>query len=77
MYDRYNCDNLSYIAENIYFNEKYPDEIDAVDEHDYHDEVKTEKIEIRPVGSVKWISNSIGGWSDELAELLKKHYTEQ
>lgn len=77
MYDRHNCDNISYIAENIYFNEKYPDEIDAVDEHDYHDEVKTEKIDIRPVGSVKWISNSIGGWSDELAEMLKKHYSEQ
>lgn len=74
MYDRYNCDNISYVAENIYFNEKYPDEIDAFDEMDFHDEVKTEKIDIRPVGTVPWISNSIGGWSKELEKILKEHY---
>ena len=74
MYDRYNCDNISYIAENIYFNEKYPDEIDAFDECDYHDEVKTEKLNISPIGSVMWISNSIGGWSKELEDVLRKHY---
>lgn len=74
MYDRHNCDNISYVAENIYFNEKYPDEIDAVDEFDYHDEVKNGKPDIRPIGTVTWISNSIGGWSKELEELLTKHY---
>lgn len=74
MYDRYNCDNISYIAENIYFNEKYPDEIDSVDECDYHDEVRTEKPNIRPIGSVIWISNSVGGWSNGLEDLLRDHY---
>ena len=77
MYDRHNCDNISYIAENIYFNEKYPDEIDAFDEMEFHDEVKTEKPNLRPIGSVMWISNSIGGWSKELEEILKKHYNLQ
>ena len=74
MYERYNCDNISYIAENIYFNEKYPDEIDAFDEMEFHDEVKTEKITLRPLGEVQWISNSIGGWSKELEDILKRHY---
>jgi len=76
MYDRYNCDRISYIAENIYFNEKYPDEIDAFDEAEFHDEVKTEKLNLRPIGSVIWISNSIGGWSKELEEILDKYYDE-
>ena len=74
MYDRYNCDNISYIAENIYFNEKYPDEIDAFDEMEFHDEVKTEKLTLRPIGEVQWISNSVGGWSEELEQILLKHY---
>lgn len=74
MYERYNCDNISYIAENIYFNEKYPDEIDAFDEMEFHDEVKTEKITLRPLGEVQWISNSIGGWSKELEQTLRNHY---
>ena len=74
IYDRYDCDHVSYIVENIYFNMEYPDVSQAVSERLYHDEVKTSHPDIRPVGSVKWISNANSGWSEELERILQEHY---
>lgn len=74
IYDKYDCDHVSYIVENIYFNIEYPGDPHAVSEELYHDEVKTAYPAIRPIGTVKWISNANSGWSRELAVILKKHY---
>ena len=74
IYDRYGCDHESYIVENIYFNIRYPGDPGAVDCRAYRDEVKTSRPDVRPVGSVKWISNANCGWSPELEALLRTHY---
>ena len=74
IYDRYGCDRESYIVENIYFNIEYPSEPQAIDEREVHDEVKTSVPDLRPVGSVTWISNANSGWSDRLSAILKDHY---
>lgn len=74
IYDKYDCDHVSYIVENIYFNIEYPEEPEAARESDYHDEVKTSNPAIRPIGTVKWISNANCGWSDKLSDILKHHY---
>ena len=74
IYDKYDCDHNSYIVENIYFNIIYLDNPDAVNSYLYHDEVKTSNPAIRPIGTVKWISNANCGWSDKLSDILKHHY---
>ena len=74
VYDKYNCDHESYIVENIYFNIMYPGDPHAVSEIMYHDEVKTSHPGIRPIGTVKWVSNANCGWSQELEDILRKHY---
>ena len=74
VYDKYNCDHESHIVENIYFNIMYPGDPHAVSEIMYHDEVKTSRPGIRPIGTVKWVSNANCGWSQELEDILRKHY---
>lgn len=74
VYDKYDCDHNSYVVENIYFNQEYPGNPHAVSERDYHDEVVTASPDIRPIGSVKWVSNANCGWSERLEEILRKHY---
>ena len=74
VYDKYDCDHVSYIVENIYFNIEYPDDPHAVSEKLYHDEVKTSYPNIRPIGSIKWVSNSNSGWSPKLEQILRNHY---
>lgn len=74
IYDRYDCDHNSYIVENIYFNVLYPGDPHAVNSHIYHDEVKTSNPDIRPIGSVKWVSNANSGWSEKLSRILRRHY---
>ena len=74
IYDRYDCDHQSYIVENIYFNMMYPDDPNAAPEREYHDEVTTSSPDIRPVGSVKWVSNANSGWSRRLEAMLREHY---
>ena len=74
IYDWYDCDHVSYIVENIYFNIEYPVEPAAKKESEFHDEVKTSVPDLRPVGSVTWISNANSGWSDRLSAILRRHY---
>ena len=74
IYDKFDCDHESYIVENIYFNIEYPDEPNAVNCYEYRDEVKTLIPHIRPIGSVKWITNGKGGWSRELAAILNNYF---
>lgn len=74
IYDQFDCDHVSYIVENIYFNMEYPREVDAVCCLDYRDEVKESYPRIRPAGTVKWITNANSGWSEDLERILKRHY---
>ena len=74
IYDKHDCDHISYIVENIYFNEMYPDDPHAVNCLEFRDEVRTSYPDIRPIGSVKWITNANCGWSVELERMLEKHY---
>ena len=71
--DMYDCDNESYVVENIYFN-KYGirDIIWWADT--FKDEVKTSHPCLRPVGSVTWITNTNSGWSSTLEKILRCHY---
>ena len=75
IYDKYNCDNESYIVENIYFNQEYPDASTAIAATSFRDEVLTAYPgNLRPVGSVKWITNANCGWSEDLEKILRDHY---
>lgn len=74
IYDKYDCDHVSYIVENIYFNIEYPDDPHAENCLYYRDEVRTSHPYIRPVGSVKWVTNANCGWSRELETILENHY---
>jgi hypothetical protein len=65
--------NKSYIMENIYFNIEYRNP-HAVSERLYHDEVTTSVPDIRPLGSVKWVSNANSGWSPRLEQMLRDYY---
>ena len=74
IYDKYDCDHTSYIVENIYFNIEYPDDPHAVNCLEFRDEVRTSYPDIRPIGSVKWVTNANCGWSRYLEGMLKQHY---
>lgn len=74
IYDKYDCDHVSYIVENIYFNMEYPDDPHAVSALEYRDEVKCSYPDIRPIGSVKWITNANSGWSKRLQTILEQYY---
>lgn len=74
IYDKYDCDHVSYIVENIYFGLEYGAGL-SYPAKDYRDEVKSANPGgIRPVGSVPWITNQNCGWSKRLEEILMKHY---
>lgn len=75
IYDKYDCDHISFVVENIYFNMEYPEKFIPVNEREYHDEVRTSHPGIRPIGSVKWVSNANSGWSQELEDIISNHYT--
>ena len=75
IYDKYDCDHVSYIVENIYFNEGLKSAGIAFDARDYRDEVVTSyPCNLRPIGSVKWIYNANCGWSEHLEKILREHY---
>ena len=76
IYDKYDCDHVSYIVENIYFGLEYGDD-HSLPATDYRDEVRSSNPGgIRPIGTVKWITNANCGWSEKLEEILRKHYNE-
>ena len=75
IYDKYDCDHVSYIVENIYFSQMYPDASSALDARNFRDDVRTSYPgNLRPVGSIKWITNGNCGWSETLEGILKEHY---
>lgn len=76
IYDRYDCDHVSYIVENIYFSKEFGDgRSDPAKE--WRDEVRTSNPGgIHPVGTMTWITNANCGWSERLEEILRKHYDE-
>lgn len=74
IYDRFSCDRVSWIVENIYFNMMYPDDPHALPERDFHDEVTTSYPDIRPLGTVRWVSNANCGWSRRLEGMLRAYY---
>ena len=73
IFDKYDADHRSIIPENIYFN-LYSSARGAADARDYRDEVKGSNPNIRPIGTVKWITNQNCGWSKKLETILKQHY---
>lgn len=74
IFDRYDADHMSIIHENIYFN-MYADIKGAQDARDWRDEVKgSNPGGIRPLGTVKFVTNQNSGWSAKLENILKKHY---
>ena len=73
IYDKFDCDHVSYIVENIYFSLEYIRQ-GVADEKTYHDEVRTSTPNIHPLGSVKWVSNANCGWSEKLESMLRKYY---
>ena len=72
---KYDCENNSYILENLYFNRKYDwRPVEPAERFGY--EVKTASPGIRTAedaGTI-WISNANCGWSEELENILAKHY---
>lgn len=74
IYDRYDCDHVSYIVENIYFNKHYDRSEPWWYDTLFHDEVRTAIPGLRPVGSVTWVTNANCGWSRRLEDILRKHY---
>jgi len=73
IFDKYDADHKSIIPENIYFN-LYSSARGAADAREYRDEVKGSYPNIRPIGTVKWITNQNCGWSKKLETILKEHY---
>lgn len=75
IYSEFHCHERSFIVENIYFNREFPVDVHARPERQYHDEVTTSAPDIRPLGSVKWVSNANSGWSLRLEQMLRHHYS--
>ena len=74
IFDRYDADHMSIIPENIYFN-MYADIKGAQDAREWRDEVKgSNPGGIRPLGTVKFVTNQNSGWSQRLEDMLKRHY---
>lgn len=74
IFDRFDADHMSIIPENIYFN-MYADIKGAQDAREWRDEVKgSSPGGIRPIGTVKFVTNQNSGWSERLESMLKKHY---
>ena len=74
IYDKYDCDQVSYIVENIYFSKEFGDK-PSRPAIEIRDEVRSANPGgIRPVGSVPWITNQNCGWSKRLENILKQHY---
>ena len=71
--DKYDCDNESFVVENIYFNTGWTGGTVWWADH-FKDEVKTSHPCLRPVGSVTWITNTNSGWSSTLEKILRCHY---
>ena len=80
--DKYDCDNESYILENLYFNDlneivKRQRIIAGVDPAArYQYAVRTSNPGINSADDTKaiWITNANCGWSEKLESILRKHY---
>ena len=73
IYDKYDCDHTSYIVENIYFSQEFGDNR-SYPATEYRDEVRSSNPNIRPIGTMMWITNANCGWSEKLELILRKHY---
>lgn len=71
--DKYDADHNSIVPENIYFS-MYADVNGAEDARNWRDEVHGSNPNLRPLGTVKWVTNQNSGWSPKLEEILRKHY---
>lgn len=80
IWDRFDCDHVSYIVEDLYFNTFFPRRLAAwVKAADNH--FRLHICHRTPTGVIReemtrkiWITNSPEGWSAELAALLEEHY---
>lgn len=82
IYDTYDCDHVSYIVENIYFNKvtkgKISDtcwlELQIADRDRYQIKTSNPGINTAEQAHAVWITNTNSGWSKKLEEILAKHY---
>lgn len=81
IYDRYGCDNQSYVVENIYFNTYFADRIPfqlnlATDNFKCGVYRKDPDLEVikRAFQTKIWITNSPEGWIPALEKMLQEHF---
>lgn len=80
IWNRHDCDHVSFIVEDLYFNTFFPRRLAAwVKAADNH--FRLHICHRTPTGIIReemarkiWITNSPDGWSAELAALLEEHY---
>lgn len=81
IYDKYGCDNKSYVVENLYFNTYYADGDYVVIEEEPNNyqfklwDAKKSDDDIREgLTSKIWVCNSVLGWRRSMEEILEEHY---
>lgn len=81
IYDRYDCDHVAYVVEQLYFNTYQPD-VPAVVMDSPEDvwcfRIWTQDVSPEDVKDAMtrktWLVNSVGGWSPWLERMLRDHY---
>ncbi len=73
--DTFNCDEISYVVENLYFNEIFPQRMYPC-EPKYRKQVNTATPDFNSTDEVEaiWITNGNCGWSERLENILRQHY---
>ena len=81
IYDKYDCDNNSYVVEQLYFNTYFPTRIPLVLDIDYDNflcGVRRSNPRIWYIEEAMhrkiWLQNSIEGWIPAFENILKGHY---
>lgn len=82
IYDKYNCDNKSYVVENLYFNTYHSNDDYIVieeEQNDYQLKLWDRKMSVEDIQKgvefKMWVSNSVLGWRPVIEEILAEHYS--
>ena len=80
IYEKFNCDKVSKVVEQLYFNTYMPKDfivIEGEEENDYQYRIrKKDEFADMPkmLGKKIWINNSEKGWKKEIDEVLAEYY---
>lgn len=81
IYDKYDCDNNSYVVEQLYFNTYFPTRIPLVLDIDYDNYLCGVRRPNPRIWYIEealkrkiWLQNSIEGWIPAFENILKEHY---